>query len=334
MLAAAALGAFSGGSAGAEKPDASAYWVRTQNSSLPGQPPNPEVPPGDLSVVNDPSASATTPIAYSAVRLVAPGSTSATLLLTLADVSTASTVAVSACTVDAPWEATPDGGPGPYDKAPTFVAGSCINGIATSDGTGFTFALGPAQQTAPDVYDVAIVPTPSVPPPPPFSATFAQPDQQSFTVFEGTSPESAADEAAAPADPVAAQPPADFSGSSFTTPAAGATFTAAPAAPAEPSAPAAAPAAPTLRAPDRPVPAVALPPAADKRWQRFMAVGLLLAMAAAMWFVVGQPSHTPRLLGALTGRRATPAFDGDSESPLGGIGRFAKPRVGKPRRLF
>src|SRR5947209_9870627 len=206
LVAAAALVAISGGPAGAEKPDASAYWVRTQNSSLPGQPPNPQVPPGDLSVVNDPSASATTPTAYSAVRLVAPGSTSVTLLLKLADVSTAPTVAVSACTVDAPWEATPDGGPGPYDKAPTFVASSCVNGIATSDGTGVTFALGAAQQTAPDVYDVAIVPTPSVPPPPPFSATFAQPDQGSFTVFEGTSPESAPDEAAAPADAVAAQP--------------------------------------------------------------------------------------------------------------------------------
>jgi len=95
LVAAAVVVGVSGGPAGAEKPDASAYWVRTQNSSLPGQPPNPQVPPGDLSVVNDPSASATTPVAYSAVRLVAPDSVGVTLLLKLADVSTAPTIAVT-----------------------------------------------------------------------------------------------------------------------------------------------------------------------------------------------------------------------------------------------
>lgn len=66
----------------------------------------------------------------------------------------------------------------------------------------------------------------------------------------------------------------------------------------------------------------------DKRLQRIMAVALLFALTAAWWWVGGQPTRAPRLLGSI----------GSSEAPppaikLGGVGRFARARIGLPQRL-
>ncbi|HEX7165831.1 MAG TPA: hypothetical protein VF230_02510, partial [Acidimicrobiales bacterium] len=65
------------------------------------------------------------------------------------------------------------------------------------------------------------------------------------------------------------------------------------------------------------------------RGERLMAVALLLLMAAALWWYGGQPTRLPRLLGSLADGRTAEPIVGDR-----GIGRFAKPRTGRPRRLF
>jgi hypothetical protein len=68
----------------------------------------------------------------------------------------------------------------------------------------------------------------------------------------------------------------------------------------------------------------------DKRGERIMAVALLLALAAALWWVGGQPMRSPRLLGSVAGGTTT---EPEGARSLGGVGRFARPRVGRPTRL-
>ena len=69
----------------------------------------------------------------------------------------------------------------------------------------------------------------------------------------------------------------------------------------------------------------------SKRAQRAVALGVLLAMVAAVWWFGGQPVRSPRLLGPLGGRggAATPGV----YVRAGGIGRFARPRAKPPTRL-
>ena len=67
------------------------------------------------------------------------------------------------------------------------------------------------------------------------------------------------------------------------------------------------------------------------RGERLLAVVLLLAMAAGLWWVGGQPVRPPRLLGSL-GAGIPVAVD---EVRTGGIGRFARVRTAaRPPRLF
>jgi hypothetical protein len=73
------------------------------------------------------------------------------------------------------------------------------------------------------------------------------------------------------------------------------------------------------------------------RGERLLAVLLLLLMALAMWWFGGDQIRAPRLLGSLGAGSAAvpPADDGDrARGGNGGIGRFARPRTGKPTRLF
>lgn len=88
----------------------------------------------------------------------------------------------------------------------------------------------------------------------------------------------------------------------------------------------------TLRNPGSALPVGAAVPALplDKRGERVMALGLLLALAAALWWVGGAPVRPPRLLGSM-GTGDTP--DPGTEATVGGVGRFARPRVGRPNRL-
>ena len=67
----------------------------------------------------------------------------------------------------------------------------------------------------------------------------------------------------------------------------------------------------------------------DSRGDRILAVGLLFLIAAGLWWVGGTPTRPPRLLGSLgAGGTAAP-----SSTAAGGVGRFNRPRIGRPPRL-
>jgi hypothetical protein len=75
------------------------------------------------------------------------------------------------------------------------------------------------------------------------------------------------------------------------------------------------------------------------RSERMMAVGMLLLMGLALWWVGGRPVRAPQLLGSLgngtTGAVPPAGDDGEQVvAPVGGIGRFIRPRTGKPPRLY
>ena len=72
------------------------------------------------------------------------------------------------------------------------------------------------------------------------------------------------------------------------------------------------------------------------RGERMMAVGVLLAMGLALWWLGGRPVRRPQLLGSL-GSGETVPVDGasdDAAQSAGGIGRFIRARSGKPPRLY
>ncbi|HVM09888.1 MAG TPA: hypothetical protein VM345_15580 [Acidimicrobiales bacterium] len=66
------------------------------------------------------------------------------------------------------------------------------------------------------------------------------------------------------------------------------------------------------------------------RGERLLAVALLAALGAGLWWVGGQPVRAPRLLGSLG---AGVPVD-DTPVTRGGIGRFARARDGRAPRLF
>jgi hypothetical protein len=72
----------------------------------------------------------------------------------------------------------------------------------------------------------------------------------------------------------------------------------------------------------------------NDRAHRLMAMGLLAALAVAMWWVGGLDARGPKTVGAGAGGAAGDSDDGDPDSRMGGIGRFAKRRSGRPRKLL
>jgi hypothetical protein len=189
-------------------------------------------------------------------------------------------------------------------------------------GAQMSWQLPTSMQFASGTYDIALVPNPSNKSV--FAVAFDPPDSSSVV----SSP------AAAP-DLVEASAPVASSPSAFTpvasTPAALPSSVASLAAP--PTEPAAAPAIaaqppgtvalgyPSFRA-GRPASHIPI-----DQHHRLLAVGLLLAIVVAWWYVGGQSARAPKLLGALAGHADIVS------APTGGIGRFARPRTGPARRL-
>jgi hypothetical protein len=76
--------------------------------------------------------------------------------------------------------------------------------------------------------------------------------------------------------------------------------------------------------------------APDKRRERMMAAMMLAMLGAGLWWFGGATQRGPRLLGSLGGRREDGEALGAAAAPaavVGGIGRFARPRVGRPQPL-
>lgn len=340
VVAAAAVAMWPGGNAGATAPFKTGYWIQAQASALPAPLPappaqaDPVVPKGGLYVANGPDG----PKAVSAVAYHVDGVVPATLTLKVHSVAapppdvpspTPSLVHLSACVVQGDWAPGADGRSGKWEERPAYDPANCGFGTVSTDGATVTFELIAERQQSDGVFNLAIIPDPSLKGEAntPFSVTFQAPDEASLApghaepaVEEEESPEPLFDP-----DPVES----DFEPGTFPEYTGGDTsvFFQPPAA--APAAPRTTVTTPRIVLPPRTRPAAALP--GDGRGERIMAVSLLMAIAVGWWWVGGQQARGPQLLGSLASEGRRPAR---SAEPTGGIGRFARPRVAKPRPLI
>ena len=336
VVAAGAVAIWPAGNAGADAPFKTGYWVQAQASALPAAlppPPDPVVPKGGLYVANTPDGVK----GISAVAYEVDGVVRATLVLKVHSVApppagapspSPTLVHVAACPVVGDWLPSADGGAGKWEQRPAFDAANCGFGVVSTDGATVTFELPPERQSSEGVFNLAIVPDPSLTGPAntPFSVTFQAPIEDSLAAGD---PEPEEEEEAP--EPIFDPAPTDsefdpgtfaeFTGDDTT-----AVFTT-PVTQAPPTPPVTSPRVRVL--PKRTQPVASLP--GDGRGERIMAVSLLMALATGWWWFGGQQARGPQLLGSLASEGRRPAR---SAEPTGGIGRFARPRLAKPRPLI
>ena len=301
--------------------------------------PAPTVVTGPLGAVPPPPDPVDTrplgPEAFGAVRYSVPPGAEASLTLKYTPTSSsqpggASTVGqLSACPVSSAWDPVQNGR---YDAAPVY---DCANGVAASvAGDTVTFTL-PAALAIDGVFDLALVPLGTQP----YDLAIQPPSSESMTLTSVPEPEPM-DEAFDPGefeDPAAfSEPTFDEGATTFTADDFGSTTF-------EDFVPTEAPAeftAPVATGSVTPVPRQVAAPAGNfinpldpnaSRPERLMAVGLLLLLAAGLWWVGGKPTRPPRLLGSLGSGEVAAVGAADAR----GIGRFSRVRTGpRPPRLF
>jgi hypothetical protein len=342
--------------AGADAPSEYGYWSKAQtpgspNPSIPVPPtvpvPPPEqvVPAGGMYVAlasntstPDPTQvpSPTEPAAVSALRFyVTPGS-EVTLSLSVADGQDVDgppqanhpPYVVDACTVDTqalPWD--PPDGAGRWEDRPVWDCDSSSTpSVVEEDGQRLSWELGTAFEAQEGIIDVVLVPRgvqdpndPTKVDPIPFQLGFAPPDDQALLILNAPVEE----------DPTVDNTGGDdfafdgfgtdttsfdetgFGGDTGTTDG-GSTQTTLGKRP---------------NLPFRPIAQAPLP--LDNRFDRILAVSLLFAIGLGLWWIGGSPARPPRLLGSLGGGVPT-AID---RTTLGGVGRFSRPRSGRPPKL-
>ncbi|HZT67223.1 MAG TPA: hypothetical protein VFA11_15645 [Acidimicrobiales bacterium] len=343
VVAAAALatGGFmvaTAGSAGAVTPARTAWWNEAPLGvlPLPGQ-----VGADQLAVgqgAGGPTAVAAVLYTLSSTDSSDPGQAGATMILPINSGSSVGTAAVVACPITSGegWAA---GGNQPAGSTPKYSCspGTEVKGVSP-DGNSLVFALTPAQQVAgsPGTFNLALVPDPSSSSP--FQTVVNSPSGDDFSV--SNPPEAGAQPApTAPASPdqgtSAVAPPAE------TAPPVDTPFASEPVASAPPALPAPAAPTPTASAPTRApaggvVSAAPAVPASSPgfltgRRQQLLGVWLMIDAGLALAFFGGSADRMPRLLGSLAARRGEHSPAAGVE--MGGIGRFARPRSGPPRRL-
>jgi hypothetical protein len=281
--------------------------------------PNPTVPEGGLWVAND----ATGPAAISALRYRGDiGSAE----LTLAFAPGSSTVGpVVACPALSEFDPGPEGAWG--DRPAHDCQRFAISGRTTTDGSAMAFSI--PQGFVPfgkRTLDIVVLPAPGSGDT--FSLYFQKPGEDSLDVISGQELPPPVAELPEP-DPLTLPTTLPETTPSFD---AGSTsdFTDLPVVTEDVPAPAEI----DLTGDDGSVVptqiAELFEPFTESRTGRIIAVGLLLAMGAGLWYFGGQPVRHPQLLGALAG-------DGpvaDKPSPTGrGIGRFQRERTAPPNRL-
>lgn len=271
------------------------------------------------------------PVAFGAVRYSVPEGAEGELTLHLDRPPSAAPAVVPvvlACPILSSWEGLPNA---PYEQAPDYECASAAPGVLA--GETITFVLPATLSSDLETFDLAIVPAGDHP----FRMSLAAPNDESLRLT--SVPESADDER-------------DFD-ESFEDPAAGldadlgsdGDFDAEDFGAFDEG---------TLEegsfddgsSPDsvtswRPGGEVALPAGnvlnpfdPDKsRNDRILAVALLMAIGAGLWWAAGKPARAPRLLGSMgAGSRAIAAPPDGTER---GIGRFSRLRITKrPPRLF
>jgi hypothetical protein len=279
-----------------------------------------------------PAARPLGPSAFGAVRFSVPDGSEGALTLKIVNKSSSTpggidpaVGALLGCLVTSAWDPVQNGR---YESAPRYDCSSAASATINGDAIDLQIPAGLVQN---GTIDLALVPTGSQP----YSMSIDRPSDSSLVLTNV--PESAAGEFGSEdfafEDPLTTfmegSGAADFSfdggDSLFST---GVTGAAAPAA------------SPARRGGGRvavPAGRVSNPFDPDaSRGERLMAVALLLMMGAGLWWIGGQPTRAPRLLGSLAGRSA--AVTAVATGVVGtakGIGRFARPRTGeKAPRLF
>jgi hypothetical protein len=241
---------------------------------------------------------------------------------------------VLACMITSPWDGIQNGR---YDQAPSYDCSSAASGQVSGDQLVLDLPSGMISVSG--TYDLAIVPTAQSgqASPTPFTMSISAPSDASMIITNADELITSSEEPL-PEDFESFDPSADFattedfatfdetSAGDFSTeftadetfsPLAGSTSR------------------PRGVRPQIAVPAgsiVANPFSRDaSRGQRIMAVGLLLALAAALFWVSGLTPRAPRLLGSMGGGHVNAA----TAPRISGIGRFARPRGNaRPNRLF
>lgn len=345
-----------GGPAVADEPADYGYWSKAQtpdspSPSIPSPPTVPVAPPDQVVPANgmyvalaattsqpDPTQvpSPAEPAAVSALRFfVEPGSP-AILSLTVAEGQDANgreeqnhpAFVVDACAVDfaAPaWDA-PEGA-GRWEDRPVWdCEATSTPSIVEEDGTRLTWDLGSAFEVFEGQIDVVLVPrgvedptSPNGVQPVPFQLGFEPPDDQTLTVEvldTGGEEELGGEEFTL--DSLDLEGLGDFALGDDTFGLIDDPTAAVEDGGSEPR---------RGTRPIRPIGRAPIP--LDSRGDRILAVSLLFLLGAGLWWVGGSPVRAPRLLGSLAG----PAAAAPSRVTTGGVGRFTRPRTGRPPRL-
>lgn len=316
--------------AGAIAPDAYGWWAVYQQapggSNLPVPP---GIPEDGIFVSGAPQTQAGQTVgvaAFGAVRARIGEGSPARILLSVAEGYVAQADAVVlACPTTSHWDPFVNGR---WEARPTYDCVRGVQGTVSPTGDTVTFEMAGTAQKEPGLLDVAIVPGG------PVRLGFQRPDPTSIQpAFEASGPGEEGDDTADSDDTSAFDPTFDGStgsdGSFFTDGGALSLPVFAPDAPAPAAAPVLTDASPSVGL--RQAFPVSVPlPLVDDRGERAMAAGLLLLMGAALWWFGGAQARAPRRLGSM----GSAAVDLDAvPARLGGIGRFARARSGRPTRL-
>ena len=338
------------GPASADEPVAAGWWYRLQSGLSPvAIPPPPDAPPDGLYVALDPSG----PLAVAAVSYAGTAdSQGGTLTLTFAS-APSGTPTIDACVATA---AVTGASAGAWEKQPSHDcdAGRAEGSIAP-DGSSITFTLTSAFVTAAETIDAVLVPTGTAP----FTAPIAKPDGSSFTPVAPTTTDGGGfvpddgssfgedggdqlgDDGASFGDGDPLTPGDAFGGSTppGDTPGAGGATGGADAGDAAGDG-----------AGETPIAGGAIDETDDEsQLAKTVAVALLGALGAAYWYLSNRAEPAPRLIGGLTSRRKVAGVSPDeivpgaaavamspsvpTSHPVGGLGRFARPRENLPNRL-
>jgi hypothetical protein len=310
------------GDSGSTRLDAAAWWYKPNQGGLTAPAP-PTVPDGGLLVQGQPDgASAIAGLHFT----VAKGQGSPILTLTIASETDSpdGPPIIGACLAGAAWSGS---GEQQWGSAPPTDCSLSIQGILSNDKKSYTFALSPL--VLDNDLDVILVPgtvqgRPAQVAGSTFSIAFNKPTDASLATEAGFDSSASFAPPALAADPAPTDVPPSLD-APIADPAVGAAFT--PALPAAQQ-------GRTATAPSRRLATQANVVAATKPLQdrRGVAALVLLLGAMAAMFVNREPVPAPRRLGPLAGRALATDQPAVAAEP-GGLGRFARPRIGAPPRL-
>jgi hypothetical protein len=299
------------------------WWWRGQSGLLMELPPPPTIPEGGLSVAVSPDGD----VAWSAVRFQMDESESAPVLVfTVANDLGGQVAAIDACRANVRWRG---GAAQRWDTRPQPQCDAgAVAGVRSEDGATWTWDLSTLVGDDGTV-DVLLVPGADAQP---FQQDFDAPTDASLeTSLTPTGPDPVAPPPVVPPATDSAPPPP------ATPDAAPAPLPPPPVAVAPPTAasppappPAVAPPAPgTGTDADAPAPVAAVDPAAMPAQDLGRPVGLFLLIAAMLTVLQLRGAPVPAIHGI--GRFAVGAV---AEDEIRGLGRFARPRTGRPKSLI